>query len=263
MPDTTARPSSFAVLADVHGNVWALREVLADIRSRGIRSVFNLGDSVYGVLAPAATADLLMGGGIRSLCGNQDRNVVSPTEESAASADHRHVFAELRREHLAWFAAQPKRLAERGVLFCHGTPDSDETYLLETVTVAGARPASEGEIVARLGSTEERLVACAHSHVPRVVRLADGRTVLNPGSVGMPAYTEDLPVPHAMESGSPHARYAIVTPSCGDWNIELVALRYPWSDAAAVARRDGRDDRARWIETGRASLGGAECPCPA
>ena len=244
---------AFAVLADVHGNVWALREVLADIRRRGIRSIFNLGDSVYGVLAPAATADLLMDDGIRSLRGNQDRIVFAPTPESAASADHRHVFAELRREHFEWFAAQSVRLAERGALFCHGTPDSDETYLLETVTPQGARLATDAEILARLGATEERLIACGHSHVPRLVRLSDGRTVLNPGSVGMPAYAEDEPFPHVMEAGSPHARYAIVTPSCGDWDIELVALRYPWIEAGAAARANGRHDRARWIESGRAT----------
>jgi hypothetical protein len=66
-----------------------------------------------------------------------------------------------------------------------------------------------------------------------------------------------------MEAGSPHARYAVVTPSCGDWSVEMVALRYPWSEAAAVARANGRDDRARWIETGRASLDIAGRPVPA
>ncbi len=37
--------------------------------------------------------------------------------------------------------------------------------------------------------------------------------VVNPGSIGMPAYTDDTPVPHAIETGAPHARYAVVT--CG------------------------------------------------
>ena len=42
MADPNTAPSAFAVLADVHGNAWALREVLTDIRRRGIRSIFNL-----------------------------------------------------------------------------------------------------------------------------------------------------------------------------------------------------------------------------
>jgi hypothetical protein len=34
--------------------------------------------------------------------------------------------------------------------------------------------------------------------------------------------------------------------------VEQVAVPYAWGEAAAVARRNGRADRARWIETGRA-----------
>jgi predicted phosphodiesterase len=37
-----------AVLSDIHGNRWALEAVLDDIRRRGIRDMFNLGDSLYG-----------------------------------------------------------------------------------------------------------------------------------------------------------------------------------------------------------------------
>jgi len=40
--------------------------------------------------------------------------------------------------------------------------------------------------------------------------LADDRLVLNPGSVGLPAYDDDQPVPHIVENGTPEARYAIV-----------------------------------------------------
>jgi hypothetical protein len=63
-----------------------------------------------------------------------------------------------------------------------------------------------------------------------------------------------------MESGSPHARYAIVTPSCGDWEIEMVALRYPWHEAAAVARANGRPDRALWIGQGRVDPSNVDPP---
>jgi hypothetical protein len=54
-----------------------------------------------------------------------------------------------------------------------------------------------------------------------------------------------------MEAGSPHARYAVLTRQPSGWAIEHVALAYAWSQAADVARRNGRPDRARWIETGR------------
>ena len=36
---------------------------------------------------------------------------------------------------------------------------------------------------------------------------ANGKIVINPGSVGLPAYKDELPVMHKMESGTPHAKY--------------------------------------------------------
>ncbi len=40
MPD-----ESIAVMADIHGNTWALDAVLADIERQGIERIVDLGDS--------------------------------------------------------------------------------------------------------------------------------------------------------------------------------------------------------------------------
>jgi hypothetical protein len=69
--------------------------------------------------------------------------------------------------------------------------------------------------------------------------------------VGQPAYDDDLPYPHSMEAGSPHARYAIVTQQSHGWQIEHIALPYDWHTAAAVAAQNSRPDRAYWILHGR------------
>ena len=37
------------------------------------------------------------------------------------------------------------------------------------------------------------LLLCGHTHIPRTVALPDRSLVVNPGSVGLPAYTEDTP----------------------------------------------------------------------
>jgi diadenosine tetraphosphatase ApaH/serine/threonine PP2A family protein phosphatase len=148
----------------------------------------------------------------------------------------------------------PPSLVVDGILLCHGTPYSDETYLLESVTPQGVFLSDAATIAARLGDVSQQVVLCAHSHVPRTIWLPDGRLIVNPGSVGIPAYDQDVPYPHVMESGSPHARYAILTRQPRGWMVEQVAVPYAWNEAAAVARRNGRDDRARWIETGRAGV---------
>ena len=251
---------TIAVIADVHGNTWALDTVLEDIARRGIERIVNLGDCVYGSLDPAGTAERLMDARIMSIAGNQDRDVFAPTDAVRRSADHQFVTSRLSAAQVDWLRGlPPTRVLDgpsagsgQGILLCHGTPQSDQAYLLETVTAQGVFLSDTATIMAHLRDVPQELVLCGHSHVPRTVWLPDGRLVVNPGSVGIPAYDEDLPYPHVMESGSPHARYAILARQPHGWMVEQVAVPYAWGEAAAVARRNGRDDRARWIETGRA-----------
>lgn len=95
------------------------------------------------------------------------------------------------------------------------------------------------------------MVLCAHTHVPRVVSLPNGRLIVNPGSVGLPAYEHDTPHPHYMEAGSPHARYAILELHSNGWHVELVAVPYNWQAAANRAHQNGRDDYVHWLSHGR------------
>jgi len=71
-------------------------------------------------------------------------------------------------------------------------------------------------------------------------------------SEGLPAYTDESPHPHAMEAGSPHARYAIVTRSGDSWQVEQRSVVYDWKAAADMAERNGRRNWAVWLRTGRA-----------
>ncbi len=241
-----------AVIADIHGNTWALDAVLADIKRREITRIANLGDCVYGSLDPAGTLERLMGANIMSIAGNQDREVFDESAQVRSSRDHQFVTGQLSAEQLAWLEQLPPTQVVEDVFLCHGTPKSDMIYLLEHVTEHGVFLRDSATIMAYLRDVRQPVVTCGHSHIPRTVWLPDGRLVVNPGSVGIPAYDEALPYPHVMEAGSPHARYAVLTHQSGGWAIEHVALPYAWSQAADVARHNGRPDRARWIETGRA-----------
>ncbi len=65
----------FAVLSDIHSNVWALEAALEDVRKRGVDGIFNLGDILYGPLAPGLTFDLLQAEEVITIKGNQDRQI--------------------------------------------------------------------------------------------------------------------------------------------------------------------------------------------
>src|SRR5262245_26993929 len=118
---------TIAIIADIHGNTWALDAVLADIRRRGVAQIVNLGDSVYGSLDPAGTAERLIGAGIISITGNQDRDVFTPSEAVRSSRDHQFVTGQLSAAQIDWLRRQAPTYTIGDLFCCHGTPASDET----------------------------------------------------------------------------------------------------------------------------------------
>ncbi len=77
---------------------------------------------------------------------------------------------------------------------------------------------------------------------------------MNPGSVGLPAYEDDEPHPHTMETGIPHARYALISGGADGWVVEDVAVPYDWDAAVEAAFENERPDWAAWLATGRAGV---------
>ena len=240
-----------AALADIHGNAWALEAVLADVDRRGAVALFDLGDTLYGPLDPARTARILLERDVAGVLGNEDRILLEPPADAAARPALRHTLAALDDVALEWLATRPAVLREGEVMAFHGTPRSDREYLLERVESARIALRPSDEIAALIGANDAAVVLCGHSHLPRVVALADTRTVVNPGSVGLPAYDDDDP-PHAMETGSPHARYALLERTPVGWDVEQVTVPYDWEAAARCAEHVGRPDWAAWLRTGRA-----------
>ena len=75
---------------------------------------------------------------------------------------------------------------------------------------------------------------------------------MNPGSVGLQAYEDTTPWQHYVETGSPHARYAILERHKGTWKAEHRAVPYDWHSAAKTAAGNDRPDWAHAITTGYA-----------
>jgi predicted phosphodiesterase len=240
--------SEMAVIADVHGNSWALEAVLADITRRGVTSIINLGDNANGPIDPVRSVQLLRASSAVHLRGNGDRM----TGEGGTTARKSALFARERLDEdaLRWLRDAPGQLRGEDWFAFHATPSNDEEYFLENVSGGKTVLASREEIAARLGAIDASLVLCGHTHIPRLVRLTDGRTILNPGSVGLPAYTDDSPSPHVVETGSPHARYAIARQEGAEWSVRFFALPYDWKAAAAAARVAGWPGWAKYVETG-------------
>jgi len=184
--------SRFAAISDIHGNLPALDAVLADIAAPGgVTRIVNLGDILSGPLWAAATADRLMALDLPTIAGNHERQLLTQTRARMSASDA-HTHDELLPQHRGWLSRLPPTLSlSDEVLCCHGTPTSDLNYFLETVVPGfaglglganGVRAATLAEATARAGAAlhgvAHGLILCGHTHVPRVLRLADG--VLGP-----------------------------------------------------------------------------------
>jgi putative phosphoesterase len=237
-----------ALVSDIHGNLAALEAVVADIGLRGVDQVANLGDSLSGPLLPLETARFLMAQNWIHLAGNHERQILEvAARPGSGTRSDRYAHETLSSLELDWLMSLPSSVAwADGVLLCHGTPYSDCITLLQTAE----RAATSEEIETRLGAAKAEVIGCGHSHVARSVRTRGGILIVNPGSVGQPAYADDYPYPHAVETGSPDAHYAIIERRNGGWVADLISVPYDARPMANLARIRGMPDLEHALLTG-------------
>ncbi|HEX2236591.1 MAG TPA: metallophosphoesterase family protein [Actinomycetota bacterium] len=175
-----------AALYDIHGNLPALDAVLEEVRESGADAVLVGGDVAWGPW-PRETVERLRELEMPTafVRGNADREVAhggadspsSPVDEITAWCRGR-----LTEEQRLWLDGLPAAVSLDvdglgGVLFCHGSPRSDE----EVITVL----TPEKRLADALEATEEETVVCGHTHM-QFVRASGGHRVVNAGSVGLP-----------------------------------------------------------------------------
>jgi predicted phosphodiesterase len=241
-----------AVLADIHGNLLALEAVLDDLERRRVDGVVNLGDCASGPLWPRETLAGLIALRWPTVRGNHDRILGRDRPENMAASD-RFAYDETESQQRTWLALLPPALdLGHGIVAFHGRPGDDEAYLLEDITGGALAPAQPDTVAARLPGVEAAAILTAHSHLPGLLTLPDGRVVLNPGSVGLPAFEDPAEPAHVSESGSPLARYAVLRVDGGRVaGVDQIALAYDHEAAARRATSNGRPDWAYALRTGR------------
>ncbi|GAA5616150.1 MULTISPECIES: metallophosphoesterase family protein [Brucella] len=242
----------FAVISDIHGNSDALAAVLADIDALQIQTIINLGDHLSGPLAARETADMLMAREMICIRGNHDRWLVEKPLADMGPSD-RVAREQLDDRHIEWLLAMPasQSLADGRIFICHGTPSSDTTYWMEKVIANGEVVLrTRDEIEAEAEDIAASLIFCGHTHTPRIVRLGDGRMLVNPGSVGCPGYDDDHPVPHVVQTGNPNASYAVIEQTGSGRQITLRNIPYDTARMVRMAENNGRADWARVVRSG-------------
>lgn len=190
-----------AVLGDLHGNIFGLQAVLADMRSQAPDSMVVMGDLVYKFPWGAQVVDLLRSLPCRCILGNAELYLM--LWQTRLWPDHWNMplacdLVQWERERLgsdrlAWLAGLPEHVAFSGgrledLLIVHGVPGNP---FLPFLACPGDDVSpwvqSEGRVRQLLGNADADMVICGHTHTPLlrpVSRAAGGSTMLvNPGAL--------------------------------------------------------------------------------
>lgn len=188
----------YAVISDVHANLMALENVIADAKLHGVEKFVCLGDVVGYGPQPAETLELVRKTCFITLAGNHDDAVSQRGDSStfidlAKDAVERHRAA-LSEEQLEWLKSLPYTCTLDKAIAAHGDVfDPPKFYYI--LDEQGAE--------ANFKTSDARLVFVGHTHEPAIFLTGNSGTVyktqpqdftiedhkryiVNPGSVGYP-----------------------------------------------------------------------------
>lgn len=185
-----------AVISDIHANVYALINLLEDIDNEKVDTIICLGDLVGYGPHPNEVISMVRRRHILCIKGNYDSSVAS-NEYSYIRETHINSFSlpwtvnELREENRIFLENLPSTLtlsiANKNLLFVHGSPDKINEYLLK----------DETNTLNVMNSITQDVLICAHTHIPGIKEFGN-KVYINSGSVGKP------------KIGRPNSTYCII-----------------------------------------------------
>jgi diadenosine tetraphosphatase ApaH/serine/threonine PP2A family protein phosphatase len=230
----------YLVLSDIHANIDALEAVLGDADARGYDCVVVLGDLVGYGAEPGAVIDRVRGLPVcAAVRGNHDKVAAgigdgsdfNPIARASAEWTAR-TLTDDQRTYLRELPLGPA-VVDDVIEICHGSPDDEDRYVFDSLDAIACIQASIRP-VCLFGHTHSPLavglVRSELTYLPadggsRLEWLAEGRYLVNVGSVGQP------------RDGDPRAAYGIVDTRARA--VTFVRLDYPLGRAQDRIRAAG------------------------
>lgn len=236
----------FAVLSDIHGNAPALRLALEDAAKQGAQGYLLAGD--YCISLPWASEVIAI---LRALPnahiirGNDEGHLDIPPGDDAQFAASRWCASTLSAEDKAWLDALPEALT----ISCEGVDihmaHSSKTFVgkslharFRTSVLPQFYPdapvsheqlqadfrdlAKQEEFQQHIRALSPGVYVFGHNHIQNWADF-DGRTLVNPGSVGIP-----------LDCGAFGAAYSLLTINAGQVSVE--ERRIPYDAEALIAQ---------------------------
>lgn len=233
-----------AVVSDIHGSLYALEAVVADLKDVSPDLVVHGGDLAVNGCRPAEVIDVVNGLGWPGVLGNTDEMLWAPhrlAEQEARAprlSELLHVLfdhnapatAELvGQKRIEWLRQLPPEWRRENLVVVHASPDD--------LWRAPASDSDDEVLTETYGSLNSDLVVYAHIHRP-FVREMGSLTVINSGSAGL-SYDGDWRAAYlVIDDGKPLIRRV-------EYNLEgevndLLASKYPYASWLAEIRKTGK-----------------------
>lgn len=239
--------NEITIFGDIHGNLPALTAVLADIESRNLTNLYCLGDLVGYGTAPNEVIAAIRERGIPTIMGNYDLGVGQDSDDCGCAYTN-PISEALGKRSIAWTNAHttdenkaflrtlvdkiPLQLGDLRVVLVHGSPRKVNEYLFED------RP--ESSLIRLLDMVNSGVLVCGHTHLPYHRVLADGRHVINAGSVGKP------------KDGDARAGYVVLGVDGRDLKVQFIRVPYDVETAAsAIEASDMPHEYADMLRLGK------------
>ncbi len=203
------------IISDIHGNFTALEAVLEGLQKQKVTEIICLGDVIEGGPQPLQVLRKLQNLEYPVILGNADEEVV----DAEAPRDYRTEFERILHDIDKWTLSQ---LSSRDIEFIRKFNPTIEIPLLEGKTLLcfhgsprsnreGIFPTSSDEQLTDIfANVKATIMACGHTHTQMFRRYLD-RTIVNPGSVGMPFQFATLEASRRKEGYNPaFAEYVIL-----------------------------------------------------
>ncbi|MDO4535982.1 MAG: metallophosphoesterase family protein [Clostridium perfringens] len=211
-----------AVISDIHGNIYALDEVLKDIKKQNVNFTICLGDLVGYGCNPNEVIERIKEEKIPCIKGNYDASVVDKDytfirENEINSFSLPWAIKTVTDENINFLKELPKTIVlefnNKKIQFVHGSPRKINEYLTEDYE----------KINEIIDNFNYDILVCAHTHIP-YVKTIDTKLIINDGSVGKP------------KNGTPNGTYAILNISPDDFNAEINVVQYNYEKIMSKMR---------------------------
>lgn len=214
----------FAVIGDIHSNIYALESVMKDIKNKNIDFILCTGDMVGYAPFPNEVIDLVRKNNILSIQGNYDKAIGNRElvcgcdyndEKQLEMAGMSVMFTNMtvcdkNREYLRTLPEELKiKAGKLEILMVHGSPRKINEYLFE----------ASNEVVEITKEIKEDILICGHTH-KSYYKVINGKHVINSGSAGKPKH------------GNPNGTYVIVNVVENSLSVDIIEVPYDFERAA-------------------------------